>query len=259
MSKKYVKHSSKFNTIRREISKSDLTFDEHEYLSKSIYDNLQMHITYDCNIGCTNCDRFCGKIKSSEYMCPEKLKEEIKKYIDKEIKFKRVDIIVGEPSQHPQLQEILEILKVYQMFSDCKIRYSTNGLGEKAKEAIEMIQYNYPKIKIRNSNKKDANQDHICVTNAPIDNGCNVPVSCSIPWRCGIACTHNFEYFICGAASGIARVFDVSGANSIEELNPIYQKHKFCHLCGHSNYYNKNENKENKISKTYEEILNVQR
>jgi len=230
MKGKGVGHNSRWRHIRDNVCASPTVWnvDRNEELMR----NIQLEITTSCNLGCPNCDRNCGTAPSSEAMTVE----QVQRFADESDRchhqWSRIDIIGGEPTLHPQLMEILMIVKPY---AD-KVRLTSNGNGEKACKVLEQI----PEwVSVRNSAKEDKDRHAAfeAVNVAPIDQGVNVAKMCSIPWRCGIALTR-YGYFLCGAGASIARVFGLDiGIKSLAAVTPENlrrQAKQLCRYCGHS-------------------------
>jgi len=230
-----VGHNSRLRSIREGVCGHQSAWNPK--LNKELTKNIQIHITDGCNIGCNNCDRCCGVAKSSEHMSVDQIRYFIKELEDQKHKVNRLDIIGGEPLIHPDLLEIVQILKEYKSnHKRCKIRLSTNGTVN-----TDLFLKMPDCINIRNSAKKENKKDYKfeAFNVAPIDLEIapSDVQSCSIPWRCGVALTR-YGYFLCGAGYGVARVFGFDiGIQSLKECTPdrFYQQKKIlCQYCGHS-------------------------
>jgi len=228
-----VGHNSRWKRIRESICASECAWNNQ--LNHDLLNNVQIHITDACNIGCNNCDRCCGLARSPEHMSVE----QIEHYFAYDFlnKTKRIDIIGGEPLVHPKFKEIIQVFEKHrQSMPRTKIRLTTNGTVN-----TELLK-DLPKwISVRNSAKDTSCQEYKfeAFNIAPIDKGFhshNVQ-SCSIPWRCGIALT-KYGFFLCGAGYGVARVFGLDiGIQKYTDLtisNLKAQKHVLCQYCGHS-------------------------
>ena len=229
-----VLHTGKWKDMRENICSGDAAF--NPLLNDTLMSHTQLEITSRCNIGCNQCDRNCGAVAPAKDMELSQVWKFIEESLEAKKEWKRIDIIGGEPTLHPKLTQIFELIKVYKnLYPHTKIRFSTNGLGEKVAEGIAKVP---DWIGIRNSGKQSKEQPHDAYRCAPIDLGAKEIKSCSIPWRCGIGLTVN-GYFPCGAGASLARVygFDI-GIKQLKDVNPDSIKKQMiqlCKYCGHSN------------------------
>lgn len=200
-------------------------------------DMIEIDITYDCNLMCHNCNR-------SSTQAPEKLHisiERIQGFVDESIKsdkyWKRIRVLGGEPTLHPNFIEIIdELLRYKSYFPSCLIEVVTNGYGEKVKSIIKKI----PKeIWIENSEKQEKIQPDFGPFNlAPIDEQkyafSDYSNGCSIMSECGMGLT-TLGYYPCAVAGGIDRILGESigykylpdDSDNMEQLAK-----KLCQYCG---------------------------
>jgi hypothetical protein len=170
---------------------------------------------------------------------------QIKKFIGesiaRDIKWERILIEGGEPTLHPDILTILNLLLEYKNSYSfkTKIIVVTNGVGE----VVNKVLRNIPKeIDIWNS-KKDTLVHSFYPTNyAPIDsalyrfadysNGCKALCDCGLgldPWG----------YYPCVVAGSIDRIFGFDlGRKSLPSENDLMteQLNAFCKLCGAFRY-----------------------
>lgn len=200
-------------------------------------DNIEIDITYQCNLYCNNCNR-------SSTQAPEKLHiklEDIIRFVDESIEvkqyWKRIRILGGEPTLHPSFMTIIEQLLRYKSFySKVVLEVVTNGYGTKVNNIITQI----PKeIWIENSNKDNINQPEFGPFNlAPIDdakyNFVDYSNGCSIMTDCGMGLTP-MGYYPCAVAGGIDRIIKKNIGykhlpdNSDDMLSLVEE---FCQYCG---------------------------
>lgn len=238
-----VGHNSRFKGIRENICSSECAWNRK--LNEELTKNVQVHITNSCNIGCNNCDRVCGLASDRAFLDSKQISRFINESIDSGHRYNRIDVIGGEPMLYPDLPGLYKELDRYREFHRrCRFRLTTNGTVNKDKIA------SIPDwIQVRNSAKDCGNKDYDFETFnvAPIDSGHkgSDAKSCSIPWRCGIALTHN-GYFLCGAGSAVARVFGLNiGIQDLSKATPEAfeaQRKVLCQYCGHSRSIAKRDN-----------------
>ena len=172
-------------------------------------DEIEIDITFMCNLKCFNCDRSCTQAVSNEHMEVSKIEDFIKESVEKNKKWNRIRILGGEPLIHPQVEEIVDLLREYkeQRNKEVKLELVTNGFGEKVQRMIEILS---PKIYIKNTNKTERFQEKFEPFNmAPVDNKRNILTdyknACWITSYCGIGMNVN-GYYQCAVAGGIDRV-----------------------------------------------------
>lgn len=255
-----VSHCSRVKSIREGVCSYPIAA-RNAYLDKHLLDNVQVELTSYCQLRCDNCDRNCGLVpynKDSSIMTTDQYWKFIEDSITLKKKWKRIDLIGGEPTTHPNLETIIEMTRIYKDFSpSTKVRLSTNGLGSKVKEVLKTL----PKwVKVRNSEKSGTNNRFEAYNVAPIDLNPKVSVrACSIPWRCGIGLTRH-GFFLCGAGASLAEVygFDI-GIMDLKDLNTDSIRthmNSLCKYCGHSNVKTKSIIKKQTTSDSWNKAIN---
>jgi len=228
---------------------------EHNLLNK-----VQLEITSMCNLSCPNCDRSCGQQQapSTTHMEVKQIERFVKKSLKMKHEWKRIDIIGGEPTLHPEIDKIWTVIKKYKdAYPDTLVRITTNGKGAKVKSVIEQI----PKwVKIKNTDKEknhiSENGGFTAFNDAPIDHGIEDAPVCDIPWRCGLGMTPK-GFYPCGAGGAIDRVMDLNiGLRKLEFVttdNLRKQLKTLCKFCGHSPTCHKHNTDKQENSKVWEE------
>jgi organic radical activating enzyme len=201
---------------------------------------IEIEVTTLCNLKCFNCDRSARQAPSDERMT----KEQIRKFVDESIALKHkwavISVLGGEPTLHPDILEIFQILLRYKAYYyPCRIIMITNGYGPKVKRVIEKV----PKeIKIGNTYKEGPAQPFGSYNLAPIDE--NLPskdqidyaTGCEIISHCGLALTR-YGYYACGAGASSDRIFGWNtGLKNLAEVtreNLRQQLQTMCRFCGH--------------------------
>jgi uncharacterized radical SAM superfamily Fe-S cluster-containing enzyme len=101
---------------------------------------LEIEITTDCNLRCYNCNRAVSRAPSEENISPEQIEKFVTDSIDAGWLWQRIVLSGGEPTRHPQLFEIIEILKQYQKFNPLRnIGVVTNGYGNKVNSVLSAL------------------------------------------------------------------------------------------------------------------------
>ena len=199
---------------------------------------IEIDITYRCNLKCINCNRSCRQAPSNEQMTVEQIQNFIKESIDNNVKWERIRVMGGEPTLHPNIFEILNLLLEYKKgySPDTCIELVTNGFGKIVNDILSKV----PKeIEIENSSKESkvqlfdpfnmAPKDSIVYKYADYSNGCQV-ISVD-----GIGLTP-YGYYPCAVAGGIDRIFGFDiGRKKLPSAGDSMtdQLEVFCKLCGH--------------------------
>ena len=165
----------------------------------------EIDITYACNMKCYNCNRSCTQAPTGQHMTVGQVRRFLEESVDRNIRWKRVRVVGGEPTIHPKFLEIMGLLLEYrrQHSPDMRIEVTTNGHGEKVNRVLSSMPAG---IVINNSAKESEVQPHFDTFNiAPVDvntyrnadffNGCQVAVSC------GVGVTP-YGYYPCAVAGG---------------------------------------------------------
>ncbi|TET14037.1 MAG: hypothetical protein E3J77_05445 [Actinobacteria bacterium] len=168
--------------------------------------------------------------------------EQIRLFLDEsiagKIRWERIRILGGEPTLHPNLLEIIDMIRNWRLdyAPEALIELNTNGYGHRVREVLRLIPDD---IIIKNSNKNCREQlfdsfniapsDKIAYQFADFRNGCYLAK------MSGIGLTP-YGYYPCAPAGAIDRVFgfDTGRDRLPTEDDDLYdQLKKFCRLCGH--------------------------
>lgn len=207
--------------------------------------------TYDCNLKCINCNQSCRQAPSTESMSVEQIEKFIKESKDQERRWELIRILGGEPTLHPQVMDILELLLAYKRnySSNTDIHFYTNGLGSKVNGVLATIP---EEIRIINSKKTSVAQRFYSINVAPADEQVykelNYLNGCHVTTFCGMGLTR-YGYYQCEVAGSIDRVFGLDIGRkelppSTDQMFDLFEV--FCQYCG----YFKHEN-----ARTDEEVI----
>jgi hypothetical protein len=229
---------------------------------------IEIEITTNCNLKCFNCNRSCRQAPSSEIMSLGQIKKFVNESLDKNIEWRRINVLGGEPTLHPKLFEILEELKKIKDKTGGEIRLATNGVGEKTKEILTRVPSG---VTIANTHKTSVENRFDTYNLAPADDPllkfADFSKGCIIPSFCGLGLT-KYGYYPCGPGAAVDRIFGFNiGRKEIPLPNDNMEKELtvLCKYCGHfkdpSGLQHKFfSTKEEKISKTWKKTYeNYQR
>ena len=205
-----------------------------------------LNITFKCNLGCDNCGSNCSKKQapSEEMMRLDRIEYFVKDTIDCGKKYKNVALFGGEPTLHPQFDEICLIIKKAndkENFAD-SLSVCTNGY---ARESVEHCNFAASHGYIIENSQKDQQiydkthkYPYVPVNVAPIDVGFTPDLNgCWYSENAGIAFDER-GYWGCYPFCAAARVFDYEPTcMSIKELTEDVAKKSWgqhCNYCGSS-------------------------
>lgn len=200
-------------------------------------DQIEIDLTYLCNLRCNNCNRSSAQAPESLHLELEQLRQFVADSLEQKRKWKRIRLLGGEPTLHPQFEEVFGILDPLRSLSPAmKIEVVSNGYGKKVRRKLEAL----PKhIWVENSSKQGNIQPHFGPFNlAPQDAWWHILVDyrhgCSIPQECGMGLTPT-GYYPCAVAGGIDRVTRQGGGRERlptqdDEMRDLMDR--ACRLCG---------------------------
>lgn len=207
------------------------------------YNRIELVITYSCNMRCHNCDAMVPQAISKEAMTVQQIEKFISESIQKNVQWRHIRILGGEPTLHKDIFKFLDLLLAYrdEYSPETRIQLVTNGHGKAVKERIAKIPSG---VEIENSDKKSNLQPNFSPVNqAPIDmpehNNSDFSKGCWIPSLCGITLDMH-GYYPCSASAAIDRVFGFNrGKKELPTVKGSLEEvfKDFCKLCGH--FYDK--------------------
>jgi hypothetical protein len=170
-------------------------------------------------------------------MSVEQIEKFINESVENKIAWKSIGILGGEPTLHPNIIEIVQLLLEYKKnyAPDCKLTLVTNGFGEKVNKILSIL----PKeLIITNTAKKSPIQDFSAINIAPCDlkrfRFADYSLGCGF-CHCGIGLTPA-GYYPCVVAGAIDRVlgFDLGRKSLPHKDDSMRDQFKiFCRYCGH--------------------------
>ncbi len=206
---------------------------------------IVIDITTSCNLHCVDCCRSCGvnQAISDENLSLEQIEKFISQSIEQKRKWEEIVIEGGEPTLHPDLPGIIELLldfrKKYALHTQIKVL--TNGFSEESKKMTHfLIKKN---IDVFNSHKTSHhNQDHCGFNYAPCDlsefRGFDFSQGCYLPAFNGLGLTRHgyYPHPICGGIDSVFG-FDVGRKRlpgKQDFMRDLFKK--LCPLCGMFRY-----------------------
>lgn len=201
-------------------------------------DRIEIDITYVCNLRCLNCNRSITQAPEKLHISLTTIKSFVSESIARNKRWKAIRVLGGEPTLHPEFQQIIEALLEYRRWEPgCSIQVVSNGHGK----AVNAILNKLPaEVMIENTSKTGNLQPGFGAFNlAPADDPAfreaNFRNGCDVMERCGMGLTP-LGYYPCAVAGGIDRI--AGGGLGYGSLPPddddmVAVSEKLCRLCGH--------------------------
>jgi hypothetical protein len=198
---------------------------------------IELNITFDCNLKCFNCNRSCRQAPDKASMTVE----QFKKFLDESARSRRawrtISILGGEPTLHPDILEMVELLIAYanQGRKKTRLQLVTNGFGPEVNDVLPKIPR---EVFVENTVKKSVRNRFYSFNLAPVDLEAYGPADysnkCVITQACGMALSKH-GYYICSNAAGIDRVFGFDiGRKTLPAMGDemLEQATLLCRYCG---------------------------
>lgn len=199
---------------------------------------VEIDITYKCNLKCINCNRSCAQAPSHIEMSVSEIEAFLDQSIEKNISWKRIRLLGGEPTLHSRIFEIIDLLISYQKAHNPNLRLvvGTNYYGQRVRRVLGKL----PDTIIVKSTLKSSRVNLFKPFNvAPVDTWYNrfsdYACGCRIIEDCGLGLTPS-GYYMCAVAGGIDRIFRYHmGRSELPDASHDLsdQMSAFCRLCGH--------------------------
>jgi len=192
---------------------------------------LEIELTTKCDLHCRHCGRRCRQAPSSEEMTIDQIRYFIEETKRLKYPWKRIHVLGGEPSLHPNLSYILGLLKTL----DCELWVVTNGFGPKAKALRQVLPDG---VLLRDTLKTGPEHPHFVQTDVTMmERNPDEVLSCNLPDTCGLGLTRH-GFYCCGPGASIDRVVRMDlGIGNLADVTMemiLKQMGALCRLCGWS-------------------------
>jgi len=199
-------------------------------------DKMEIDLTYKCNLRCKGCNRSCEQAPDDIELPIDYIEKFVNRSIKREIEWKKIRLLGGEPTMHSKIQEILYLLADYKEFYPrSRLEIVTNGQGRRVIRNLLKV----PPFFHIEENKKQSDDVYFYPFNlAPIDltqlKNIDFRNGCSNLEECGISLTP-LGYYPCAISGGIDRIAGWNiGRKKIpkedDEMTDILEK--ACPYCG---------------------------
>ena len=200
--------------------------------------HVELEITTMCSRSCLNCDRSIRQAPSKEHMSVGQVERFIEESFALDWRWKRIGILGGEPTLHPQFFRVLDVIGDYKKkYPRCRVELTTNGCGAQVEEVLAEIP---AWVEVWNSAKTSNVNDFVSYNVAPDDleeYQCrDFSQGCWITNICGLGLSR-YGFYPCGAGASLDRVFGFDiGVKSLRDVNVSKMQGMLpllCRLCGH--------------------------
>lgn len=199
---------------------------------------IEIDITYRCNLRCSNCNRSCTQAPSKEIISVEAVEAFVEQSIARGVQWERIRLLGGEPTLHPELPAILNVLLSYKSAHrpDIRLVLCTNGAGERVNRVLSVLPMG---VEVKSTAKSGRQRLFRPFNLAPIDGRLHrfydFRAGCRIISDCGLGLTPT-GYYPCAVAGGIDRVFGFGlGRRHLPEPEDEMRDEMsvLCRCCGH--------------------------
>ena len=201
------------------------------------YRIVKLEIMNRCNMACVNCSRMCGPAPSDEMMTVDQIKKFVKETFEQNWKWNEILLFGGEPTLHPNLLEMVEVLNTYrEKDPTVKLLINSNHIRQDVIKSLPKYVGLRGWLKTSNFQK-----GHEAVNKAPIDVGHSLVFEnnpCLAHDSCGFSLS-KYGYYFNGSCYTIDRIlgFDIGVKTLKEVLDSKFkllddQQAILCKYCG---------------------------
>lgn len=214
------------------------------------FSKIEIDITYECNLNCIACNRSCSQFPTTERVDLSDIDKFIEESISLNKRWGIVNILGGEPTLHPDFEQIVELLVnkyIIPFSSETFLQIVSNGWTDESRMLLERVRklphvyIDYKSFKTSSKNEyfspfNDAPLDDIYFANADYKKACWVPAYCGI----GL---NKFGYYGCSVCGAIDRVLNAENRVGVPRLKEVtleimqQQFDLFCRYCGNYKDY----------------------
>ncbi len=200
-------------------------------------DMIEIDITYLCNLHCLNCNRSVSQARDDMHMPVDMVRAFVDDSIRRAKRWRRIRVLGGEPTLHPEFREIISELRRYKEWCPtCIVEVVSNGYGALVNRRLGELPAD---VMVDNTAKTSRIQPHFGPFNlAPVDDIryalTDYSNACAIVRDCGMGLTP-MGYYPCAVAGGIDRILGAGlGAASLpaDDDDMLEAARQLCRLCG---------------------------
>jgi hypothetical protein len=211
------------------------------------HERIIIDVTFVCNLGCTDCNRSCGsnQAPAREHMALDQIRKFIAESVEQKRRWTAILVEGGEPTAHPQLDGIVQLLDDYRRQHSpwSYIQINTNGYSKATRRLASRVP---PGVEVYSSDKRSPLQEHHCAFNvAPVDlpeyAAADYSQGCFQPAQYGLG-LNRYGYYPHPACGGIDRVFGFDiGRKTLpkpdDDMRELFPQ--LCRYCGFFRVFNR--------------------
>lgn len=217
---------------------------------KTFFPNLnqiEIDITYECNLKCFNCNRSCTQALTQTSMSLFQIRQFLMESVELNKQWVLINLLGGEPTLHPNFLEIVRVILYDYILSYSPktiLQITSNGYSEATQHILAKLPKSANIVLDVASFKESRQMPYFTPFNlAPIDDenfkNADFSKGCWVIAYCGIG-LNKYGYYVCSAAGGIDRIFGFNqGIKRLSEVNESIrmQLNQFCCYCGNFSDY----------------------
>jgi len=201
-------------------------------------ERIDIDITWDCNLRCFHCNRSCEQAPTKERMTVGQIRRFLSDSRERDVRWREIHIIGGEPTLHPEIDEIVRLILEYRDRHSPRmnVKLTSNGHGAGVATVLQRIP---PGVDIRDTRKSERCQAQFVPFNlAPSETPeyahADFRNACSVTRDSGIGLSP-YGYYPCVVAGGIDRILGFNRGRMTlpyPEDDMYEELARFCALCG---------------------------
>lgn len=190
-----------------------------EWLSK-----IELDLTTYCNLRCPACSRGCDKFPSKDSMMIHQVEQFVIESLDLNKEWKRIGLLGGEPTLHPNIQAIFDILSLYKSaFPHTDVWMMTNGVHKISIPDWVRVVYNI-----------DHSYHHAFYVSPTDENLLGTNSRCESLELCGMG-LGPYGYVPCVLGTAMARIFNYEALHTLDQCDAntlLTMCREYCQHCG---------------------------
>lgn len=207
------------------------------------FTDVALNLTFQCNLSCVGCDRasFIKPMHSPPMTLP-RLRAFFDEVQSEGVELKRIRLVGGEPTLHPDFYEMTALCAAYAEKHQCNIRIFSNRHAELSRQVLRLVKQRWPTIQLMGEHKKRSwvfppmtRFEYV----SPLDAGIDCAMPCpnmAARGKCG-AGVDEVGYSLCPTAGPIDAILDLGArAKTIKQMLDRdfirWQCETVCSRCG---------------------------
>jgi hypothetical protein len=104
-------------------------------------ERVDVDITWDCNLRCFHCNRSCEQAPTKDHMTVGQIRRFLADSRERDMRWREIHIIGGEPTLHPDIDEIVRLILEYRDRHSPRtnVKLTSNGHGPKVTAVLRRL------------------------------------------------------------------------------------------------------------------------